>query len=113
MKEKRLVNTETKEHFKRNWSKYDPDATSFILVSDLPNLLLDLGEPLGWDSTFKSDHLKQYNFITEMNLLSYHNSQHYNFIEVLENLAMLLILNMEIDKYMKEVSRVESIGRVK
>jgi hypothetical protein len=44
----KIFNQQVKDDFREKWSKYDPDATSFIEVGSLKYLLMDLGEPLGF-----------------------------------------------------------------
>ena len=43
MQEVRVSDT-TREKFIKAWMKYDPDATGFIKVNDLPEMILDLTE---------------------------------------------------------------------
>ena len=38
------VSDSTREKFVKAWMKYDPDATGFIKVDDLPEMILDLAE---------------------------------------------------------------------
>lgn len=45
----RLFNDEINEKFRKVWSEFDPDATSFIKLKDLRSFLFALGEPLGFD----------------------------------------------------------------
>ena len=54
-KDNRLFNQQTLDNFRDVWAKYDPDATTFIKISKIKDLLLDLGEPLGWDSSYKDN----------------------------------------------------------
>jgi hypothetical protein len=58
-RDNKFMSTDISEHFKEVWSNFDPDATSFILVSQYKNFLLKLGEPLGWDVTFNHNFMKQ------------------------------------------------------
>ena len=57
-KDSRLFNQQTQDHFRQVWSKYDPDATTYIQIKDLKPLLFDLGEPLGWDESYIDNHAK-------------------------------------------------------
>lgn len=43
------------EKFREVWSHYDKNATGFIMIEDLPEMLLELGPPLGWDSSYESN----------------------------------------------------------
>jgi hypothetical protein len=57
-RENKFMSTDISENFKQVWSKFDPDATSFILVSQYRNFLLKLGDPLGWDVTYQHNFVK-------------------------------------------------------
>ena len=48
-KEQRLFKLETLEKFRDAWAKFDPEATTYIKIFKLPDLLFELGKPLGWD----------------------------------------------------------------
>lgn len=37
------------EKFRDCWSEYDKDGTGFIAVSDFPQFMLSLSDPLGWN----------------------------------------------------------------
>jgi hypothetical protein len=54
-----MFNSELKEQFRDAWSVYDPDATSFILTSELSSLMFTLGGSFGWDESLKDDPEKQ------------------------------------------------------
>lgn len=54
-KSHKVFNEELCEQFRDVWSHYDKDATGFIMIEDLPDLMLELGPPLGWDQSFKND----------------------------------------------------------
>lgn len=57
-KDSKFLSSELSENFREVWSHFDPNATSFIKASRYPNFLLALGEPLGWDITYKNNYLK-------------------------------------------------------
>ncbi len=48
-----------KERFRDSWSHFDPEATGFMGITELPLFLLDLGEPLGWGPQFQSNEQAQ------------------------------------------------------
>ena len=50
----RLFNNEMKDRFREVWAEFDPDATTFIKLHDIRNLLINLGEPLGFDKDHKA-----------------------------------------------------------
>jgi Ca2+-binding EF-hand superfamily protein len=43
------------ERYQNKWSNFDENATGYIEISHLPELLFQLGTPLGWDNTFKEN----------------------------------------------------------
>lgn len=58
-RDNKFMNTELSNRFREVWSQFDPNATSFIRVHSYPKFLMCLGEPLGWDSSFEHNYLKQ------------------------------------------------------
>jgi hypothetical protein len=50
--DKRLFNIDMNERFREVWSEFDPEATTFINMSQLRHFLFALGEPLGFDSRY-------------------------------------------------------------
>ena len=95
-KDKKLFNHETTEYFRDVWSRFDPNATCFIRTKDFPKLMLALGAPIGWDESFRHDKAKQKLFIKGLRLQSYNGYTKYQFINVLENLALNMIVNREV-----------------
>jgi len=59
--------------------------------------MLALGSPIGWDSSFADDKDKQKLYMRELRLKSYNNFTKYQFINVLENLALNMIINKEVE----------------
>ena len=43
------------DNFRDYWANFDPNATGFIKMFYLPDLLLALGKPIGWDDSFRID----------------------------------------------------------
>ena len=41
--------------FLSSWSKFDPDATGIIEMSEFEGLMFELGEPLGWEDDLKNN----------------------------------------------------------
>lgn len=58
-KSHRVFNEELCEKFRDVWSHYDKDAKGFIQIEDLADLMLELGPPFGWDSSYQNDIKKQ------------------------------------------------------
>ena len=58
--------------------------------------MFDLQPSLGWDEKYKADKKKQLDYISQMNITTHNHLTQYGFVDVLENLAMFLIVNMEI-----------------
>ena len=58
-KDRQLFNQETTDHFRDVWSMFDPNATSYIKKEDFVQVMLNLGEPLGWDDTYVNNEAKQ------------------------------------------------------
>lgn len=56
------LNAEALEKFVNAWSDYDPDATGYIKVSDFPEMMFKVGDPLGWDDSYIDDMKKQEDF---------------------------------------------------
>ena len=54
----KMFNSEVRDQFRDIWSRYDQDATGFIKVEYFPQLMMDLGPPLGWDMSFKDNKVK-------------------------------------------------------
>ena len=54
-KSHKVFNEEMCERFRDVWSHYDRNATGFILIENLPDFMIELGEPLGWDSSYERD----------------------------------------------------------
>lgn len=52
----KFVNYEKISIFEASWSNYDPKGKGFIQVSDLMDVLQDLGAPLGLDKTQSLDY---------------------------------------------------------
>jgi hypothetical protein len=59
--------------FRQIWADYDPDATTFIKISDFRNFLFNLGAPLGFDETYKKDKFLQDKFIASLDLPIYYD----------------------------------------
>eukprot|EP00347_Sterkiella_histriomuscorum_P011811 403371009 len=105
-KESKLFNQECLDNFRNAWSKFDPTATTFIKISQLKEFLLELGKPLGWDEKMRERTYQQDKFVANLDLPIYNNFSDYMFLDVLEGLALRLVvldqLQRENDKIKKE-----------
>jgi hypothetical protein len=89
--EDQLINGELTHIFKEKWANLDPEGTSFIQVFELEDLLYSLGNPLGWDLTFRGDENKRQKFKHDLKLPLYQENK-YCFLDVLEALALRLMV---------------------
>ena len=54
-KSHKVFDEQSCKRFREVWSHYDKNATGFIMIEDLPDLMLELGPGLGWDDSYKDD----------------------------------------------------------
>ncbi len=95
-----VLNRQLQEQFKDSWAKFDSYAAGLIEEDDLPDFLLDLGKPLGWDESFKDNAFLQEQFLEDIDIEQDVPGK-YSFLDVMESLAFLLVVNQEIANYMK------------
>ena len=57
------LNSDALDKFALAWSYFDPDGTGYIKVSDLPAVMFAMGEPLGWDESYRDDPEKQTEYL--------------------------------------------------
>ena len=84
-------------------------ATSFIKVTSYPSFLLALGEPLGWDITYKNNYLKQREYLKEVFLPRRNKNKELYFMDIFEHLVMMMIIRREIINYALKSGHVELI----
>jgi len=66
-------------------------------ITDLPEFLMKLGEPLGWDESIYRDNQRlQDNFMEEMNIITYNNFKEVVFWEMIQALTKIYMVNLEI-----------------
>ena len=106
------MSTDISENFKQVWSKFDPDATSFILVSQYRNFLLKLGDPLGWDVTYQHNFVKQQEYLAEITLPKYNTATEYYFMDVFEQLILIMIIRREIINFAIKNKHYELLGAI-
>ncbi len=104
------MNTDLIKHFREIWSLYDPNATSFIRVHSYPKFLLALGDPLGWDSSFEHSYLKQEEYIKEISLPKYNTGSEYYFMDVFEQLILIMIIRREVINFGIKTKHFELLG---
>jgi len=80
-------------NFRTVWSKFDPEATSFISVGSLRKFLQALGPPLGFDAETKKSKFMQEKFLSKLDLPVYNNLQDHMFMDILEALTFQVAVN--------------------
>lgn len=58
--------------------------------------MLNLGEPLGWDSSFKNNIRKQDDYLEELNITTYNIFKDYLFWDVIEALSKVHLVNTDM-----------------
>ncbi|CDW88224.1 voltage-gated ion channel superfamily [Stylonychia lemnae] len=96
-KELIVIKEDQLEHFRDTWCKYDPQGTGFIRIQKMANFMLDLGEPLGWDDSYKDNIDMQDDFMEEMSINTYNQFKDYLFWDVLQSLTKILMVKQESD----------------
>ncbi|CDW82905.1 voltage-gated ion channel superfamily [Stylonychia lemnae] len=112
-KESRMFNQETLDKFRDVWSQYDPEATTFIPIKQIKDFLFDIGKPLGWDEGLIEKTGSQDQFIANLDLPIYNNFSDYMFFDVLQALALRLVvqeqISLEKERKKKENQQKDSI----
>eukprot|EP00347_Sterkiella_histriomuscorum_P013361 403365010 len=101
-KENRMFNNDSLAHFRKIWSDFDPEATTFIPIAQLKPLLFKLGLPLGFDQSYQGSKSMQEKFIISLDLPTYNNFQDYQFLDVLDALSLRLMVHENFIKKEKE-----------
>lgn len=96
--DKQLLNFETTEYFRDVWSRFDPKATGLIHIKDFKKFMLKLQPPIGWDESYRNNKRKQKFFVRGINLRTFDNFKKYQFMNVLENLALNMIVTKEVEE---------------
>jgi hypothetical protein len=69
------------------------------MIKDLPQLMLNLGEPLGWDSSFKNNIRKQDDYLEELNITTYNSFKEYSFLSYFNSFFFTLtLLNLDFSR---------------
>ena len=84
-----IISQESLEDFADKWSKYDPNATGFILIEDFRILIEELKPPLGIPkNTCEEDKLV---FIDSLQLATFDMISKYFFYDILSNMSRELL----------------------
>lgn len=84
-----IISQESLEDFADKWSKYDPNATGFILIEDFRILIEELKPPLGIPKdTSEEDKLV---FIDSLQLATFDMISKYFFYDILSNMSRELL----------------------
>ena len=97
-KDTRLFNNDSLQKFRQIWSDFDTEASTFIAIPELKPFLFKLGAPLGWDKSFDGSKMKQDKFIISLNLPTYNDFQHYQFLDVLDALSLRVLVKENFEK---------------
>lgn len=66
-------------------------------ISDLPEFMMKLGEPLGWNESIYRDNQKlQDDFLEEMDIPTYNNFREVLFWEMIQALTKIYMINLDI-----------------
>ena len=91
--------------FRAAWANFDPNATSFIPISQLRNLLTALGDPLGFTQTELKNKYLQDKFIASLELPTYADFSKYQFLDVLNALSLRLMVIDHTRQFRSSMSR--------
>ena len=58
--------------------------------------MLNLGEPLGWDASFRNNIRKQDDYLEELNITTYNSFKDYLFWDVIEALSKVHLVNTDM-----------------
>lgn len=59
--------------------------------------MLKLGAPIGWGECFRNNRQMQRKFISGIKLQTYNDFKKFQFMNVLENLALYMIIQKEVE----------------
>lgn len=90
-------------HFKRIWKSFDPDATGFIKIEYLGDLVKRLEQETEFITTSLSDAKLVRNFIAHMQVPSYFSFQKYYYQDVLTVLSKKYISHRYVLEFLKNM----------
>jgi hypothetical protein len=68
-----------------------------------------LGDPLGWDITYKNNYLKQREYLKEVGLQVRNKDKYLYFMDVFEHLVVMMIVRREIINFALKTGHPELI----
>ena len=105
-----LIQEEDYEHFRDCWVKFDPDGTGFITIPQFFDLMLMMGEPLGWGPEYKNNVILQNDFLEELNIPTYNNFKDFLFYDVVQALTKVYLVNVNENEVDKELNENQGLG---
>lgn len=79
-----LISERDLEHFRDCWSHFDPRGTGFMKLADMPQLMLQLGDPLGWKrELYENNQPLQDDYLEELNINTYNSFKDVLFWDVI------------------------------
>lgn len=81
-------------------------------MNSYPQFLVQLGEPLGWNVSFQHNYMKRLAYLAEISLPKYNSASEYYFLDVFEQLILLMIIRREIINYAIKTRHFELLGVV-
>ena len=67
--------------------------------------MFELGGSFGWDSYYKDNPEKQTQFMKSLVIPTHRNKTCFQFVDVFETLALLYVVNMEMQKFIDKASK--------
>ena len=76
----------------------------------MPELLFELGDPLGWNTkTYKDNKIMQVNFIAELNITTYNNFRDVLFWDVIQALSKLYMVQLNVKQKKRHIEMLTDI----
>ena len=79
-------------------------------TNSYPRFLVKLGEPLGWNVLYEHNFVKQKEFLDEISLPKYNQGTEYYFLDVLEQLILIMIIRREVINFAIKSKHFELLG---
>lgn len=74
--------------------QFDKEGTGFMKISEFPEFMMTLGEPMGWSRHIFQDNIElQDDCLEELFMNIYNDFSHYQFWDVLINLMKVYLVN--------------------
>ena len=107
MQESRLFNIDMSTRFREVWADFDPQATTFIKISQLRDFLIALGSPLGFSDLYDGKRHLQDKFIASLELPMYFDFSKYQFLDVLDALSFRVMVIDHMKRQHGEKAEIE------